>query len=58
MWPYEQDIRGHANIQHNIMHRYSCMNLARFGFLDFYIEKYYENDNMVKYSRYICSQVF
>jgi hypothetical protein len=51
MWPYEQDTRGNANIQHNIMHRYSCMNLARFGFLDFYIEKYNENDN-------ICSQVF
>jgi hypothetical protein len=34
-----------------IMSRYFCTNLVRFGFLDFYTEKYKEDDNVVKLYR-------
>jgi hypothetical protein len=45
MWSYEQGTQGHAKIQHKIIYIYSYMNLAWFGFLDFYTKEYCEKDN-------------
>jgi hypothetical protein len=48
----------HENNQVNIFCRYAFINLAMFGFMKFYTEIYQENDNKVKFYRYIYTQIF
>jgi hypothetical protein len=58
MCPQEQCTNKHAKIQPKNMYGYFCIISTRFGFINFYTEKYCKNGNMVKLSRYICSHGF